>query len=69
MKFTFDPNCILSPFGNVNNLLSSNTLFRLSTHNGSISPSHIIQHLVFLSSNTTFLAFDVNIPSLNSLVS
>ena len=34
-----------SPFGSVNNLLSSNTEFKFSAHSGSTSPSKTIQCL------------------------
>lgn len=46
---TFDGIANLSPFGNVNNLLSSNTEFKFSAHSGSTSPSNIIQCLRVLS--------------------
>ena len=39
----------LSPLGNVNNLLSSNTLFKFSAHSGSTSQSKTIQCLLLLS--------------------
>jgi len=48
-NLTFYGICILSPFGNVNNLLSSNTLFKFSAHSGSTSPSNTIQCFLLLS--------------------
>lgn len=37
----------LSPFGKVNNLLSSKTEFKFSAHSGSTSPSNTIQCLFY----------------------
>ena len=41
-----------SPFGNVNNLLSSKTLFKFSTHSGSTSPSKMIHWRLWISPRT-----------------
>jgi hypothetical protein len=69
IKLTLLPNDILSPVGRVNNLLSSNTLLRLSIHSGSTSPSQITQHITLLFSLAALLAAAVNTPEVNSLVS
>ena len=41
-----------SPFGKVNSLLSSRTLFKFSTHSGSTSPSKMIHCLLLISPRT-----------------
>lgn len=46
-----------SPFGNVNNLLSSKTEFKFSTHSGSTSPSKIIHCRLFISPRTLSTIF------------
>lgn len=46
-----------SPFGNVNNLLSSKTEFKFSTHSGSTSPSKIIHCLLLISPRTLSTIF------------
>jgi hypothetical protein len=69
MKLTLLPNEILSPVGRVNNRLSSNTLFKLSIHSGSTSPSQITQHITLLFSLAAVLAAAVRTPEVNSLVS
>lgn len=63
MKLILLPKLILSPFGKVRRWLSSSTEFRDSTHSGSISPSHTIQHIVSAGSLTTALALAVKTPS------
>ena len=69
IKLTLSPNDIRSPVGSVNKWLSSSTEFKDSIHSGSISPSLIIQFSTSPSVLTTYLAAEVNTPSVNSLVS
>lgn len=57
MILTFGGSDRRSPFGNVNNLLSSKTEFKFSTHSGSTSPSKIIHCLLFISPRTLSTIF------------